>query len=162
MTPGTLTDDPLLDGRSDNFLAAVAFNLTKSDGYLAALVWVEMSTGTCVGMSGSEGEVLDEIARLRPAEVPGPEHASGRPPGFAEQVKALGIPVALTARPGWQFTAHHAREQIAKQWQARTAGGFGFADDDPAVLATGAVLTYLEETQKGGVVHLRPLRRHVV
>src|SRR5215217_6167190 len=62
MTPGTLTDDPLLDGRADNFLAAVAFNLTKQDGYRAALVWVEMSTGACVGMSGSEGEVLDEIA----------------------------------------------------------------------------------------------------
>src|SRR5215211_8223010 len=69
MTPGTLTDDPLLDGRSDNFLAAVAFNVTKSDGFRAAVVWVEMSTGACVGMSGSEGEVLDEIARLRPAEI---------------------------------------------------------------------------------------------
>src|SRR5436853_4404494 len=41
MTPGTLTDDPLLDGRSDNYLAAVAFNVTKADGFRAALCWVE-------------------------------------------------------------------------------------------------------------------------
>src|SRR3954467_12770721 len=46
MTPGTLTDDPLLDGRSDNFLAAVAFNVTKTDGYRASLAWVELSTGS--------------------------------------------------------------------------------------------------------------------
>src|ERR1019366_5000505 len=46
MTPGTLTDDPLLDGRSDNFLAAVAFHVTKTDGYRAGLCWVELSTGS--------------------------------------------------------------------------------------------------------------------
>src|SRR5437867_822991 len=161
MTPGTLTDDPLLDGRADNFLAAVAFNITKSDGYRAALAWVELSTGACVAMSGSEGQVLDEIARLRPAEVLAPEHASGQPHEICNRIKALGIN-AVTTRPGWQFTQHHAREQIAKQWQARTAGGFGFADDDPAVLATAAVLSYLEETQKTSLAHIRPLRRHVV
>jgi hypothetical protein len=37
-------DDPLLDGRVDNFLAAVAFNVTKSDGYRAALAWIDLST----------------------------------------------------------------------------------------------------------------------
>jgi len=67
LTPGTLTDDPLLDGRADNFLAAVAFNLTGADGYRAALAWVELSTGACVAMSGHEVQVLDEIARLAPA-----------------------------------------------------------------------------------------------
>src|SRR4051812_20675325 len=122
MTPGTLTDDPLLDGRSDNFLAAVAFNVTKSDGYRAALAWVELSTGACVAMSGGEGQVLDCVARLSPAEVLVPEHASGQPHEIANRIKALGgLNAAVTQRPGWQFTAHHAKEQIAKQWQARTA-----------------------------------------
>ncbi|HYO10435.1 MAG TPA: DNA mismatch repair protein MutS [Tepidisphaeraceae bacterium] len=162
MTPGTLTDDPLLDGRSDNFLAAVAFNVTKSDGYRAALAWVELSTGACVAMSGTEGQVLDEIARLRPAEILVPEHASGQPHEIAGRIKNVGVAAAVTVRPGWQFSPHHAREQIIKQWQARTAAGFGFSDDDPAVLATAAVLSYLEETQKTGLAHIRPLRRHVV
>ncbi len=78
MTPGTLTDDPLLDGRADNYLAAVAFGITKADGYRAALAWVELSTGACVAMSGTEGQVRDEIARLRPAEVLVPELPSGQ------------------------------------------------------------------------------------
>src|SRR5688572_8286740 len=125
MTPGTLTDDPLLDGRADNYLAAVAFNLTRADGYRAGLAWVELSTGSCVAASGSEGQVLEEIARLRPAEVLVPETASGRPHEVAERVGKLAA-CALTPRPGWQFTPHHAREQIQRQWHARTAAGFGF------------------------------------
>ncbi|HLL88784.1 MAG TPA: DNA mismatch repair protein MutS, partial [Tepidisphaeraceae bacterium] len=161
MTPGTLTDDPLLDGRSDNYLAAVAFHVTKADGYRAGLVWVELSTGSVTGMSGSEAEVLDEIARLRPAEICVPELPSGQPHPFAAQLKNVGVN-AVTTRAGWQFTPHHARETLQRQWEARTAGGFGFADDDPAVLATAAVVSYLEETQKTGLAHLRALRRHVV
>ena len=161
MTPGTLTDEPLLDGRVDNFLAGVAFNVTQADGFRAALAWVELSTGNCVAMSGSQGQVLDEIARLRPAEVLVPEHASGQTHEIGKLIDGLGIR-AITPRPGWQFTAHHAKEQLARQWQTKTAGGFGFADDDPAVLATAAVLSYLEETQKSNLAHLKPLRRHLV
>ena len=161
MTPGTLTDEPLLDGRADNYLAAVAFHVTRADGYRAGLSWVELSTGACVATSGSEGQVLDEILRLRPAEVLVPELPSGRPHEIAEGIKKLGFKT-VTARPGWQFTPHHAREQVQRQWQAKSAAGFGFADDDPAVFATAAVLTYLEETQKTALAHLRPLRKHAL
>jgi DNA mismatch repair protein MutS len=161
MTPGTLTDDPLLDGRADNNLAAVGFGVTKRDGWRAALAWVDLSTGSCVALSGTEGQVLDEIARLRPAEVLVPELPSGQPHDIAAKIETLGIK-AITPRPGWQFTPHHAMEQLHRQWQTKTAGGFGFDDDDPAILATAAILSYLEETQKTGLSHLRPLRRHVV
>src|SRR3954471_15076226 len=115
MTPGTLTDDALLDGRADNYVAAVAFNVTKLDGYRAGLAWVELSTGECIATSGTEGQILDEIARLHPAEVLVPELPSGRPHDYAERVRKQGIK-AVTARPGWQFTPHHAKEQIARQW----------------------------------------------
>src|SRR3954468_21270557 len=111
MTPGTLTDDPLLDGRADNYLAAVAFQVTRTNGYRAALAWVELSTGSCTAMSGSEGQVLDEVARLRPAEILVPELPSGQPHAITERIKTLGIN-AITSRPGWQFTPHHAREQL--------------------------------------------------
>jgi DNA mismatch repair protein MutS len=161
MTPGTLTDDPLLDGRADNYLAGVAFHVTKNDGYRAALAWIELSTGACTAMSGNEGQVLDEIARLRPAEVLVPELPSGAPHAIKQQIEQLGIK-AITVRPGWQFTLHHAMEQIQRQWQTKTAAGFGFTDDDPAVMAAAAVLSYLEETQKSALAHIRPLRRHVV
>jgi len=161
MTPGTLTDDPLLDGRTDNFLAAVAFNVTKADGYRAGLAWVELSTGAIVATSAMQGQVLDELARLRPAEILVPEHATGQPHEIAKLIEQLGIK-AITARPGWQFTAHHSAETVKRQWQVNTVGGFGFAEDDPGVFAIAALLSYLEETQKSNLAHLRAPRRHSV
>ena len=161
MTPGTITDEPLLDGRSDNFLAAVASHVTRREGFRFALAWVELSTGSCTAMSGTQGQVLDQIARLSPAEVLVPELASGQAHEIGKAIGSLGK-IAVTTRPGWQFTPHHAKEQLSRQWEAATAGGFGFDDDDPAVFATGAVLSYLEETQKTSLGHLRPLRRHIV
>jgi DNA mismatch repair protein MutS len=161
MTPGTLTDDPLLDGRADNFLAAVAFGITKAGGYKTGLAWVELSTGACIATSAAQSQILDELARLRPAEILVPEHASGQPHEIAKAIEALGLK-AITPRPGWQFTPHHAKEQIQKQWQAATVAGFGFTDDDPGVFAAAAVLSYLEETQRSSLAHLRPLRRHSV
>ena len=161
MTPGTLTDEPLLDGRSENNLAAVAFGVTKQNGYRASLAWVELSTGNCRAMSGSEDQILDEIARLRPAEVLVPEMPSGQPHEVAVKLKQAGVN-AVTTRPGWQFTPQHAKEELQRQWQAITAEGFGFAGDDPAITAVGAILSYLQETQKSGLAHLRPPRRHVI
>ena len=162
MTPGTLTDEPLLDGRTENYLAAVAMGISKSGGFAVGLAWVDLSTGAAAATSGEQGAVLDELARLRPAEVLVPEKASGQEHELAALIRqGTGGPV-ITVRAAWQFTAHHAREQIARQWQALGAAGFGFADDDPAIAATGAVLSYLQETQKGGSQHLRPLRKHLL
>ena len=105
MTPGTLTDESLLDGRCENFIVALATGISKAGGYRAALAWVELSTGACVAASGSEGQILDEIARLRPAEVLVPEQPSGRPHQICEKLQPLGI-TSITTRPGWHFTVH--------------------------------------------------------
>src|SRR5688500_1701134 len=88
MTPGTITDEPLLDGRSDNYLAAVASHVTRRDGFRFALAWVELSTGSCTAMSGTQGQVLDQIARLSPAEVLVPELASGQPHEIGKAISA--------------------------------------------------------------------------
>ncbi|MGC4031217.1 MAG: DNA mismatch repair protein MutS [Tepidisphaeraceae bacterium] len=160
MTPGTLTDENLLDGRTDNYLAALAFGIGRGESYKTALAWIDLSTGTCVAMSDNESRVLDELGRLAPAEVLVPEQQSGHVHPITAAVQTRGIKT-VTQRPGWQFTAHHAKEQIAHHWGAKTIEGFGFAPDDPAAFAIGAVLSYLQETQKSLVQHLRPPRKHV-
>ncbi len=157
MTPGTITDDPLLDGRTDNFLAAIYPGANETIG----LAWVELSTGACMAASGTQEQLMEEITRLRPAEILVPELPSGQAHPITEFVRQLGS-AAITARPGWQFTAHHAKEVIHKQWQAATVAGFGFADDDPAVFCAAAILSYLQETQKTSLAHIRPLKRHAI
>jgi DNA mismatch repair protein MutS len=157
MTPGTITDEPLLDGRTDNYLAAIFPAAADQIG----LAWVELSTGACWAAGGTPKQMLEEITRLRPAEILVPELPGGQMHSIAEQLRQAGL-TAITARPGWQFTAHHAREMVHKQWQAATVAGFGFAADDPAVLSAAAILSYLHETQRSSLAHIRPLRRHAV
>jgi DNA mismatch repair protein MutS len=162
ITPGTITDEPMLDGKADNYLAAVSFHVTKKHGYRAGLAWAELSTGGTWAMSGDEGVILDQLARLQAAEVLIPETKDGLPHPFGAACKTIGIR-SVSSRPGWQHSPHHAAEQIKKQWNVNTVAGFGFDDDeDPAVLSVGAILAYLAETQKSSLGHLRPPRRHDV
>ena len=163
MTPGTLTDDALMDGRSDNHLAAVAFHVTKADGYRAALAWVELSTGACVALSGTEQQVVDEAARLRPAEVLIPEQPSGQPHpiggeadrrGTQDRHAPAGLAVHAPPRPRAGPTpvgrAGHRRVRLQRRRPGRAGHG-------------RRAQSYLEETQKAaGTAHLRPLRRHSV
>jgi DNA mismatch repair protein MutS len=159
ITPGTITDEPMLDGKSDNYLAAVSLQVTKKSGYRVGLAWIELSTGGCWAMSGDEHAILDQIARLQAAEVLVPENNDGLPDPIAAKIKPLGVK-AVSPRPGWQHTPHHAAEQIKKQWRVNTVAGFGFDDDDPAVLSVGAILSYLNETQKSSLAHLRAPKKH--
>jgi DNA mismatch repair protein MutS len=162
MTPGTLTEEQFLDGRQDNYLAALSFTVTKQSGHRVGLAWVELSTGGCWAMSGDEADVVDQLLRLDAAEVLLPESASGLPHPIGPRLTTLGVRT-LTTRPGWQHTPHHAGEQVRRQWQVRSASGFGFEhDDDPAVVSVGAILSYLQETQRSSLAHIRTPRLHRV
>ena len=157
VTSGTLTDDSMLDGKAGNFLAAVAFGQGRNPK--AGLAWVDVSTGKLSAMGGPESEVLDQAARLGPAEILVPETAGGEEHPVARLLRGRGLK-AVENRPGWQFSSRHGLEELQRHWGVSTAVGFGFADDDPAVAAVGATLTYLEETQRDRVEHVRPPTRH--
>src|SRR5439155_13288669 len=66
------------------------------------------------------------------------------------------------ARPDWTFDADSARAVLFKHFGVTTLAGFGFDDDQPCLVAAGALLLYLQETLKAGLTHitrLRPYRR---
>src|SRR3954451_7101726 len=95
VTPGTLTEDPFLDPRSANYLAAIV----EVRGKLG-LAWVELSTGRFSLTSVSRTELVDELARLAPAEVLISEVALDSP--WARALRGhTAAPV--TARPSWDF-----------------------------------------------------------
>ncbi|HQY87850.1 MAG TPA: DNA mismatch repair protein MutS, partial [Tepidisphaeraceae bacterium] len=159
ITPGTLTDDSFLDGRTDNFLAAVSFVMTKKNGQRAGVAWMELSTGACWATSGNEDDVLEQLTRLQPAEVLVPESSTGTAHPFAARLESIQLGL-ISTRPGWQHTQHHALEQIKRQWRVNTCAGFGFDDDDAGIVSVGALLAYLEETQKSAVGHIKPPKLH--
>jgi len=153
VTPGTLTDEALLDRQKSNVLAAVWL-----EPHLAGLAALELSTGQFETQLCAPDEILAELGRLAPAEVllPGGtgvgQHALAQP--LAEQVGC-----AVTHRPQSEFGAHQAERLLCEQFQTVNLEGFGYAVMDAALQAAGALLAYVRETQMAVTAHLQAPRR---
>ncbi|HZN35513.1 MAG TPA: DNA mismatch repair protein MutS, partial [Pirellulaceae bacterium] len=147
VSPGTLTDDALLDPRQSNYLAAVALPAHQDNGdSRAGIAWAELSTGRFLAASMPLARLADELARIGPAECLLAEEA--------ELPAAVAGRTMLTRRPAWAFNLQTATATLQQQFQTATLGGFGFDErDGPALAAAGAVLDYLRETQKTSLAH---------
>ena len=150
VTPGTLTEDDLLDPRQSNHLVAVC---PAPAG--AGLAWVELSTGQFFAADLTLPRLQDELARLAPAEG---LLAEAAPPRLAEAVLAAVPTLAVTRRPDWTFDTQSARSALFQHFGVSTCAGFGFDDAQPCLVAAGALLLYLQETLKANLAHLNRLR----
>ena len=159
VTPGTLTDDILLNAKEDNFLCAVNLGTTNR----AALSWVDISTGHFFVQELPESKLIDELVRLSPAEC---LLADRRGELFEAETKKIIRDITqltnaiVTERPGWYFDPYQARQRLLKHFGTATLEGFGIRDaDDELVRPAGAVIEYLNETQKTTLGHIRNLKR---
>src|SRR6516165_6348999 len=153
VTPGTLTEDNLLDPRRANHLAAV-----WPRGEAAGLAWLELSTGQFQAADVPWPRLADELGRLTPAEC---LTAEDGPAHLGERLREAAPAMALTGRPGWTFDPATARAALFRHFGVNTLAGFGFDDDQPCLVAAGALLLYLQETLKANLAHLSRLRPHV-
>ncbi|HIE98600.1 MAG TPA: DNA mismatch repair protein MutS, partial [Fuerstia sp.] len=160
ITPGTLTDDGLLDPRISNFIACVA--PAKSS---IGLAWLELSTGRFLVSEIEPALLQDELARIKPAECLVPEHSVSEDDLPVARVD-LGGPV-LTGRPAWCFSKDESRRLLHEHFGTKTLEGFDVEDNSPAVTAAGALLEYIRDTQKSALLHITKLecyrrQRHMV
>jgi len=158
VTPGTLTDDILLDAKEDNFLAAVWQSNAAS-----AISWVDVSTGRFFIRNICENKVLDEILRLSPKECLLPD---SRGELFEPQAKKLAADITqltgavVTERPAWYFDPYQAHQRLLKHFGTTTLEGFGIADTDAHLIPpAGAILEYLSETQKSTLEHISTIKK---
>jgi DNA mismatch repair protein MutS len=158
VTPGTLTDDTLLQAKEDNFLCAVSLGTNA-----AAISWVDISTGHFFAQELPEENLLDELLRLSPAECLLPDR---RGELFEAETRKLagditGLTKAIiTERPAWYFDPYQARQRLLKHFGTATLEGFGISDnDDGLICSAGAVIEYLNETQKTTLGHIQSLKR---
>ncbi|MBN2377698.1 MAG: DNA mismatch repair protein MutS [Sedimentisphaerales bacterium] len=166
VTPGTLTEEALLDERSGNFLAAVCLGRSLSGKStrgkirkeFAGIAWVELSTGQFYAQQVEARFLMDELVRLRPAECLVSEEPESIPKNFADQLDELTGAI-VTKRPGWVFDPHQGHQTLKKHFGTTTLEGFGFDDADCGIAAAGAVLEYLIETQKTALGHISQLRK---
>jgi len=156
VTPGTLTEDELLEQREGNYLAA-ALQADAGDTEVG-LAWVELSTGAFWTTTAPREHMLDELVRIHPAEVLFPEGSALDGADFRETLNQATGAVA-TSRPPWAFDADAATAALQEHFKTTTMEGFGFAEWDQSLSAAGAVIEYLRETQKTALGHIRSLRK---
>ncbi|NJD31598.1 MAG: DNA mismatch repair protein MutS [Gammaproteobacteria bacterium] len=146
VTPGTVTDDALLEERRDTLLAALC---TAADRF--GLAWLELSSGRFHALEATGAEALSaELERLRPAELLVSE--DGAPRAIAASV------ACVRQRPPWHFDASSAERQLCDQFGTRDLAGFGLAGRALAIGAAGCLLQYVRDTQKSALPHLRGMR----
>ena len=144
VTPGTLTDESLLDARQDALILAVA-----SDQNTFGLAWLDVSSGRFLVSEVDDAVGLEaEIARLAPAEILVPE---------SSLLAEAEWPGALRRQPDWCFEAVSAREALQRQFQTRDLDGFGCGGLTVAIAAAGALLTYVKDTQRSDLPHIRAI-----
>jgi DNA mismatch repair protein MutS len=144
VTPGTITEEALLESRQENLLAALA-----GTGKDLALAWLELASGRFVVRPlGSLDEVEAQLERLQPAELL-----------VSEDVK---LPFAGThrirERPPWKFDAQQSEKMLCEQFATSDLRGFGIEEMPVAIAAAGVLLDYLQETQRIALPHLRSIQ----
>ena len=146
ITPGTVTDEALLEERRDNILAAICGH---SMHY--GLATLDVASGRfVVAECDSDESLLAELQRINPAEILYPE-------GF-ENLQLIENRKGLRRRPEWEFDTETAIEQLNAQFETTTLDGFGISGITKGVGAAGCVLQYVKDTQRTALPHIRRIQ----
>jgi DNA mismatch repair protein MutS len=146
VTPGTVTDEALLEDRRENLLAAVS-----CCGKAFGLAYLDLVSGRFVLQQPESAErLIGELERISPAELLISEDHT--------------LPAPIIARPGaarrppWHFDPASNRQLLLRHFETRDLSGFGCEQSEAAISAAGCLLQYVKETQKSAVPHLQGMR----
>jgi len=143
VTPGTLTEDTLLDARAHNFLLSISPLFPKSS--TLGLAWLDMSTGDFFLERGNLNALSSVLARFNPNEIIIPDSLYGHPE-LQECIRAYRK--ALVPTPDSRFDPKNGHDRLMEAFNVKTLEGFGNFQQDE-ISAGGALLDYVMLTQKG-------------
>jgi len=147
ITPGTVSDEALLDERSDNLIVALAPQAGRF-----GLASLEVSSGRFLLRElADSGAVEAEIARLRPVELLHPESLDGTLMQLLQELPGR------RALPEWEFDGDTAIALLCQQYGTRDLNAFGCDHLPLGIAAAGALLTYVQQTQRGELPHIQPI-----
>ena len=139
VTPGTITEDGLLDAGTNTYIAAVSG---------LGLALLDLSTGEfSVEPFETKDRLDDALARLRPAEIVLPRPEDDAPP-----------PAGVSYADAWTFSFDAAQEELLRHFNVTALDGFGLEGKGELVCAAGALLHYVHTTLRHAVGHIRSVR----
>ncbi len=144
LTPGTVTEDNLLQDSCSNFL--LALNPTRN---ALGLAWVELSTGSFMVHQVPNAELQDECSRLDAAEILIPEDN--------EELSQSLNHSCVSQRSSYDFGLDTATQALLKFFKVGTLDGFGIGELPAAIGAAGALIAYLQETQLAALPHIQKI-----
>jgi DNA mismatch repair protein MutS len=150
VTPGVNFSDKILDQKTNNFLAAV---FPSSDESRMGLALADASTGEFMVAEGASDYIDKLLQSFAPAEVLFPK------PKQRKLEERYGARFNLYGLEDWVFQDEYAREVLQRQFGTVSLKGFGVDDWSYAIIAAGAAMHYLQQTQQVPLAHLRGLSR---
>jgi len=153
VTPGTLTEDTLLDARAHNYLASLA---VLRGGSELGLAWVDMSTGDFHVLQSEQKDLSALLARLEPGELLCADSILALP-DFTEMLS--GFEDRITPLPKVQFNSETGARRLAEIFKVQALDAFG-SFGKAELAACGAAVGYIELTQVGKLPALKPPKLH--
>lgn len=157
VTPGTLTESEVLSDKHSNFLLSLHFT-TKCVG----MAWSDISTGQFIIHEVAPHLLNDELSRIAPVECLISEeardltiHSSDGTLTLEQMIHLQSI--SLSTKPNWYFDSLTGERILLKHFQVETLESYGCQNMKYAVAAAGALLKYIEETQKTNIQNLEKL-----
>jgi len=135
VTPGTVVEPSLLDSKSNNYLVSLVWG---EEG--VGIAYVDITTSEFATAQLPPHRLIPELERLKPSEVITAESA---------ELPDLGLAASLTRLEDYWFETEVARQTVLEHFGAATLDGYGCAHLPLAVSAAGAIIHYIQETQKG-------------
>jgi DNA mismatch repair protein MutS len=148
VTPGTTTQDKLLEHRSNNFLASIHFGDT-----IHGVAFLDISTGEFFTTEGPTDYVDQLLQTLKPAEV---IFQRNHQKAFKE---IYGDRFYTYSLESWVFDEVYARENLLRHFQTHSLKGFGIESIAQGIVAAGAIIHYLKDTEHPHLQHISSIQR---
>jgi len=156
VTPGVALYDKLLDGKSNNFASAIYIyekNRQKTIGFAIA----DISTGEFYTSESAPANIESLLNSFKPQEI---LVSKSQREEILTYIGTIADSIAITKLEQWIFDLDFTAEVLQRHFKTHSLKGFGLADKDACIIASGALLNYINESQTGNTQHFTSIRYH--
>jgi DNA mismatch repair protein MutS len=146
VTPGVVFSDKLLEHKKNNYLASIYLEDNS-----AGISYCDISTGEFFTFETSILKIAEQIETIAPAEI---IVAKKQKNEIEILVKRQQLNIKVTKIDDWVFNDEYGKDNLKEQFKTQTLKGFGIENLTSGIIAAGAVLHYLKDTQKSNLAHI--------